>query len=466
MSKELSQLSAVAEQALANMGGDLSKSLTTGYNIGADDRNGGNALRRESLAEDIKLLTYGNQDFTIYPLIDKIQANSTVEQYTVQDDYGQYGQRSFTAEIGLAAINDVKLSQKLARMKYITDTRQASLASLAVNNVADPIEVLQEASMMVVAKTIEYGIFYGNADLSSLGEGQGLQFDGLQKLIDAGNVVDAQGESLSELHLNTAATRIAKGFGLATDAFMPVGVQTGFINNQLNRQWIAQATGVNASGVMLDQFVSARGRINLHGSTIMGMDTLLNETEGLQQNAPAAPIDAAASVADGKGNFQDQDIAAGADYKVRVAGATGPSVAVATAAKVAKAVSEVTLDVTVSNITAVVPDYVEVFRKSTKPGDENYYLVGRVPMSEATTDAQGVSHVKFVDTNAVMPATSEVYVLQMSRDVLALYELIPMLRLDLPSMVTARSFAVAWAGALALFAPKKAARIKNVAMVN
>lgn len=464
MSKELQALSAVAEQALSQIGGEtVSKSFTTGYETGAG-REGSGSVRRESLANDLKNLTFGNQDFTIYPLIAKEVANSTVEQYAIQEGYGDYGQRSFTAEIGMAAINDVKLRQKMAQMKFITDTRQASLASLAVNSVATPTEILQDSAMKVVAKTIEYGIFYGDSNLSALGDGQGLQFDGLQKLIDPKNVIDADGEALSETVLNNAVTRIAKGFGQATDAFMPVGVQTGFINNQLNRQWIAQASGVNASGIQLDQFVSARGRINLHGSTIMGMDTMLNEGEGMQLNAPAAPMEIAAKVAAGKGNFKDVDIANGAEYKVRVVGSTGPSVAKEVTAAVTDEKSEVTLEVKVTNITAVAPDFIEVYRKSAKAGDENFYLVNRTPMSKAEI-VKGVSTVKIVDANAIIPGTASVFVGQMSSDVLALMELIPMMRMDLPSMVTAQSFAVVWAGALKLVAPRKWSEIKNVAMV-
>lgn len=464
MSKEI-KLSAAAEMALQGMGAPVSKSFMTGYNVGEDDRNGGNALRRESLEDEIKNATFGSNDFTIYPLITKKAANSTIEQYVVRNDYGNFGNRSYTGEIGMAAINNPQVFQKVVRMKYITDTQQASLPSLAVNNVEDPLEFLRQSSIMVVAKSIEYGIFYGDADLSAVGEGQGLQFDGLAKLVAPENVIDAKGQVLDEKLLNQASMKVAKGFGTATDAFMPIEVQNGFVTNQLNRQWIAQATGVNESGMELERFRSTRGLINLHGSTIMNKDKVLNLNSPLELNAPAAPVSVEAKVAAGAGVFSATDVAAGADYYVRVQGATGASAPIKSHAALTDTKSEVTLSVKVSNISAVRPDYVEVFRKSTVEGDAEFYLVGRVPMYKAVTDVQGTSTVTFIDKNEARPATSDVFVLEMSPEVLALLELIPMMMFELPQMTTSKSFAMYWGGSIALYLNKRVSILKNVAQV-
>ena len=455
MSKDLN-LSPVAEQLLANLTGDVSKSFTTGYNFGGTDQEGAAALRRQSLADDVKNLTYGDEDFTIFPIIPRLQAHSTVEEYAIQTGYGDTGASRFVREMGVASINDPLLERKIARMKIISDTKRQSLLSAMVNNLADPAQVLQDSAIHVVAKTIEYGLFFGDADLSSVGIGQGVQFDGLEKLAAPENVLDLRGEALSEQQLNRAAVMIAKGFGKATDAFMPIGAQTEFVNNQLNRQWIAQATSVNESGFMLDTFRSTRGAIALHGSTIMDLDVVLDENALVVPTAPSAPLSVTATAAAGAGLFEDKDLANPVQYKVRAVGDNGKSVAVDANVALTTVKDEVTIAVTLSSISQAVPEFVEIFRSDVATG--NFYLIGRVGTFKANA---GV--ITFVDKNETIPGTTKGFVLEMSANTLALYELMPMMRLDLAQVDASLTFSVLFSGALAVFAPKRVVTIKNMA---
>ena len=85
------KLSPLAEELLSNMQGGVSKSFETGYNHGGENQTDAAALRRQSLADDVKNLTFGNEDFTIFPIIPRIQAVSSVEEYAVQNGYGESG---------------------------------------------------------------------------------------------------------------------------------------------------------------------------------------------------------------------------------------------------------------------------------------------------------------------------------------------------------------------------------------
>lgn len=462
----LDNLSDVAKSMLAGItaeqGTDLAKSFETGYNIAGVDQTGASALRMQSLAEDVKNLTYSDEDFTIFPLLPRVVATSTVEQYPIEDGYGEAGASRFVDETGIASINDPSLKQRLARMKYISDTRRLSLVSMQVRNVQDPMAVLTEASMRIIAKTIEYGVFYGDSDLSANGEGQGLQFDGLNKLIDPKNVIDLRGEVLSEQKLNEAATRVAKGFGRATDAFMPIGVQTEFVNNQLNRQFVLmQAPEGLSSGFNVQGFNSSRGHINLHGSTIMDNDKILDESVGLSLDSPVAPTAVKATVNAGAGKFTDADVAGELNYKVRVV-AKGKKASAATAvtAKATDAKSEIALDVTVAGLYQAQPEFIEVFREDVESGV--YFLIGRVPFFKATRGADGF-HLAFTDKNDVMPGTADVFVGEMNERTIALYELMPLLRLPLAQVNASQTFTTLWYGSLALFAPKRWAQLTNVA---
>lgn len=450
-------LSPMAESLLANMQGEVSKSFETGYNHGGENQVDAAALRRQSLANDVKNLTFGNEDFTIFPIIPRFQADNSVMEYAIQNGYGEVGPSRFVRESAISSINDPQLARKVVKMKMISDTKRSSILSAIVNNLASPQEVLQQSAIQVIAKTIEYGIFYGDADLSALGADQGVQFDGLAKLAAKENIVDVRGEALSEQALNRAAINIAKGFGRATDAFMPIGAQNEFINNQLNRQWITQATGVDESGFALDKFRSTRGNIALHGSTIMDMDTVLDEGYAGGQGAPSAPLSVTATEQTGaKGKFTDADVAEPLVYKVRTVGDAGYSVTVDANVKITAKDSAVKVDVKLPNISQALPEFIEVYRQDVESGQ--FYLIAR---QGTYTAVDGV--VSIVDADAVIPGTADVFVMEMTARTLGLYELLPMMRLDLAIVDASRSFSTLWYGAVGLFAPKRVSIIKNVA---
>lgn len=453
---EALKLSPAGEAALLTIpGGAVSKSMTTGYAIGGTDQEGAAALRRESLAPDLKRLTFDNSDFTIFPEIPKLQAKSTVEQYAILDNVGT---AEFVSEMGIATVSDPHLAQHVVRMKYLAATRQMSIAAGLVNNTVDPMQVETDSAMTSIASLIEWAIFYGDSDMSSLGDGNGLQFDGLAKLIDQkNNVTDLRGENLREIDLNNAATVIAKGFGKATDAYMPIGVQAEFDNGQLDRQYVQMsAPGQLISGMNVTAFRSTRGLINLHGSTIMDSRNILNENFVPNQMAPAAPT-VSAKVAKGAGKFFDTDIAE-VTYKVRAVGANGGSRATEVKAAIVEKESEVTLLIEQSAMYNTIADSFEIYRQGKETGA--FYLVGSVAASKLVGNK-----ISFIDVNDTIPETADVFVGEMTSQVLGLYELLPMMRLPLPQMTAAITFSVLWYGALGLFAPKKWVRIKNVKYV-
>ena len=89
------ELSPDAEEALKS-------ALTAGYVINPGDQVDGQALKLESLDQDIKNLTYGSNDFTILPDLLNLgvtQARSTVEQYVQFLKHGKVGHQIFQPEI-------------------------------------------------------------------------------------------------------------------------------------------------------------------------------------------------------------------------------------------------------------------------------------------------------------------------------------------------------------------------------
>lgn len=452
---------ALPEKAIQKIDEVLSKTFTTGSGITPDTQQGASALRREYLENEVKMLTYENKDFTIYPLVHKQQVDNTVAKYAIYNQHGRTGHSRFVREVGVATINDPNIRQKTVQMKFLSDTKQQSLASGLVNNISDPMTILTENAMTVIAKSIEWAIFYGDASLSADTDDQaGIEFDGLHKLIDQKtNVMDLQGRTLTEADLNKAAVVVGKGYGQATDAFMPIGVQADFTNSLLDRQRVVQNApqGGMATGFTFTQMLSTRGPINLHGSTIMENDDVLIEDIIPQQNAPLPPkvITATVETAQG-GQFRAEDVKTHS-YKVVVFSDEAQSLpSEASTAAVANTTDGVKLEIELQAMYQSQPAFVIVYRQGSKTG--HYFQIARI----AASKADGAGKITFLDLNQEIPETADVFVGELSPQVISLFQLLPMMKLPLAQMNATVTFSVLWYGALALYAPKKWVRIKNV----
>lgn len=462
MKNKYSDLASEAAEIMNGVVGsnEINKSFTTGTEIVTEDATGGQAFRRQSLASDVKNLTFGNQDFTIYTIIPRGTARSVIEEYVIQDVYGDYGSSRMVPEIDIATVNNASIQRKVVRIKNISDVRQVSLLSMQVDNIQEPLDFELNNAIMTVAKTIEYNLFYGDSDLTAQGEGQGQEFDGLSKLIPAENVIDLRGEVLTEQSLNQAAVKIAQGgFGTPTDAFLEVGAHANFVNNQLSRQWVTQGAGSDiASGFNVPKFVSARGSIALHGSTIMNKDRTLDLTARQNPQSPATPT-VKATVAEGSAKFANSDLVSPLKYAVVLASKAGKSAPATAVATLASVKTEVSLAIDLGIQIIGDPTHVEIFRFDEKSGQ--YSLVSRIPFSEAKF-ANGTFSVNFVDKNDVIAGTSVGFVGELSDRTIKLLELAPMYRLPLAQVSAAITFTVLWSGALALYAPKRWVKLVNV----
>lgn len=437
---------------------EIIKGFTTGYGITPDTQVDAAALRREFLDDQISMLTWTEGDLSFYRDITKRPSTSTVAKYDVYLAHGKVGHTRFVREIGVAPVSDPSIRQKTVNMKYVSDTKNISIATGLVNNIQDPMQILTDDAIAVVAKTIEWASFYGDASLSeSTEQDAGLEFDGLARLIDKNNVIDAKGESLTEVLLNQASVLVGKGYGTATDAYMPIGVQADFVNQQLDKQvQVVRDNGQNVTmGFNVQGFNSARGFIKLHGSTVMELEQILDEYAMTSPNAPQKAT-VTATVEAGNGTFRDEDIAQPIEYKVVVVSDDAESAPsdVATATVDAKN-KQVKLSIAINNMYQARPQYVAIYRKGLETG--LFYQIARVPASKAQ-----LGTIEFIDTNAQIPETADVFVGEMTPSVLHLFELLPMMRLPLAQINASVTFAVLWYGALALRAPKKWVRIKNV----
>lgn len=444
----------------------LEKSFQTGTGYTPDSQTGAAALRYEYLEDQLHMLTSNLDDFTIFPDIPKKQVTSTVVKYAQYFDHGKVGHSRFVNETGISDINSPTLIQELVTLKFLSDTKNRSLATMLVNNLADPMQVLEESAANVVGKTIEWAIFNGDANLSADPRPDtGLEFNGIHKLVDQKtNVMDLRGDVLSEQVMNEAAVIVAKGYGKPTHAYMPIGVLGEFVNTYiLPRQWV-QNTNQPANittGVATNQFQSFRGPIELKGSTIMENEHILDEDLSPEQNAPLPPRSVTAEVnPNDRGDFREEDMVGPIEYRVTVNSdkhSSAPSEV--ETATVASENASVALNIEVQQLQGGKPVYVSIYRKSKIPGAEFYYLVDRVSASEIGQDGR----LTFIDRNQKIPGTVDVFLGELSARTIGLLELLPLLKINMAQVNASLTFTVLWYGALALYAPKRWVHMKNVA---
>lgn len=453
----------------------INKAMSAGYGITPDTQHDGGALRPESLDREIKQVTWGSEDFTIYNDIARQPSRSTVEKYIVYYDHGRVGHERFQPEIGLGNQTQPSLEQKTVQMKFLSAPSETSMVLQRADVVEDPVAVQEMGAINVLAKTIEWAIFYGDADLTKNEKGSGLQFDGIAKLIDKGNVIDWRGKGLTPALLNRAAVTIGKrGYGVATDAYMPIGIKADFINKYLGAQRILLPTadGMQA-GLNVDSFLSARGTIRLNGSTIMDLDNVLDESKRPVQGAPLAPSVEAETVEDQGGNFLAEDVTEGEDNHVAIPAEVGKSlryrvVAVGSngdsqpsdvvSAKVGKATDGIKLTISLDALSVDAPEYIAVYRQSLIDDEAGaFYLVGRIPGNEINGN-----QFEFVDVDDTIAGTADIFVLENNPQVLNLFEFLPMTKLNLAVVTNATQFAILAQVALRLSFPKRVVQIKNV----
>ncbi|MGI4657182.1 hypothetical protein ACR2XU_27590 [Klebsiella pneumoniae] len=211
------------------------------------------------------------------------------------------------------------------------------------------------------------------------------------------------------------------------------------------------------TGYSVNGFYSSRGFIKLHGSTVMENELILDESLQPLPNAPQPAKVTATVETKQKGAFENEEDRAGLSYKVVVNSDDAQS---APSEEVTATVSNVDDGVKLSiNVNAMYqqqPQFVSIYRQGKETG--MYFLIKRVPVKDAQEDGT----IVFVDKNETLPETADVFVGEMSPQVVHLFELLPMMKLPLAQINASITFAVLWYGALALRAPKKWARIKNV----
>lgn len=443
---------------------NLNKALSTGgsaYADGVEARVDGAALQVESLENSLKVLTYSDQHVKFWKKIAKTPAYSTVEEYNQLLSYGS-NTGGFVPEGILPETDDSKYRRQASFVKFLGTTREVTHPMTLVRSAhGDVIARENQNGILWLMKQLENALFWGDSSLAPAGQ-EGVQFDGLNKLIDKENTIDLAGRQLQDTDINDGAQMLLENFATPTDLYLPFETLSEFSKEYFPKERVIMPTagaGYQA-GLVVNKFQTHGGAVEFQPDLFLQKTKPLNATGTGGVKAPTAPGAVAVVV----GNASDAQFAkSGAGtykYAVTACNRFGESVPTVVEAGVALTADDLAkgVKVTITNAQAmtVAPDYFNIYR-SEKDGDK-LYKVASVPAT--AINANGVT--EYADKNETVANTYTAFMGEFSPEIIAFKQLAPIMKMNLATLGPCIRWMILLYGTPVLYAPKKWMKFTNI----
>lgn len=441
----------------------LNKALSTGgsaYADGVDAQVNGAALQVESLENSLKVLTFSDQHVKFWKKIAKTPAYSTVEEFNQLLSYGS-NSGGFVPEGVLPETDDSQYRRQASFVKFLGTTREVTHPMTLVRSAhGDVIARENQNGILWLMKQLENALFWGDSSLAPAGK-EGVQFDGLNKLIDAENTINLAGRQIQDTDINDGAQMLLENFATPTDLYLPFETLSEFSKEYFPKERVIMPTA-NAgyqAGLVVNKFQTHGGAVEFQP------DLFLQKTKPLSANgtggvkAPTAPQTVAVALNEdntsefynsGKGTYK---------YAVTACNRFGESVpTMATDLAVTESDLHKSVKVTITNATAmtVAPDYFNIYR--SEAGGTQLYKIASVPASSVV--ASGTTEA--TDKNETMPNTYTSFMGEFTPDVIAFKQLAPIMKMNLATLGPCIRWMILLYGTPVLYAPKKWMKFKNI----
>lgn len=443
---------------------ELNKALNTGaygQANGVAAQTNGAALQVESLENSLKVLTYSDQHVKFWKKIAKTPAYSTVEEYNQLISYGS-NTGGFIPEGVLPETDDSEYKRQASFVKFLGTTREVTHPMTLVRSAhGDVIARENQNGILWLMKQLEHGLFWGDSSLAAPGK-EGVQFDGLNKMIDAENTIDIAGKNLKDTDINYAAQMIIENYGTPTDLYLPFETLADFSNEYFPKERVimpTQGAGYQA-GLVVNKFQTHGGPVDFQPDLFLQKTKPLSATGTGGVKAPTAPATVVATINnDGTGAEFGKSGAGTYGYSVTACNRFGESVPT-NAEDVAVTSSDLTkgVKITITNASSMVvaPEYFCIYR--TEANGKQKYCIAKIPA--ASVNASGVT--TFIDKDETMPNTYTSFMGEFTPEVIAFKQLAPIMKMDLAMLGPSYRWMILLYGVPQLYAPKKWVRIKNI----
>lgn len=445
---------------------ELNKALTAGHEYAEQlpqQMTGGAVHQYESLDKTLRLVTYEMKNLKFWPDIPKDQAYNTVEEFDVQNSYGNNSTPFFN--MGDAPVSrDAGYSRHVAKVKYVGTQRQ----------VHHNLTLVRAAHGPVVAREVKNGTMYilgeqerwlmeGDENVNSL------EYAGVATQIAAGDtnnkfqaqafegydtnssvVFDLRGDILDEDNMEIIALTVMNNFGYPTDMYLDTKAHSDFSRTFFPKQRIAAPGSTVRGGVIVPDYQSSAGVFALKSSVFRrprrGYLTVANNAQ-----APATPVISVqpAKASDAASKFETSD-AGSYRYVVSAFNEYGESAGVATSAVSVVAGDKVSLTVADQASTYGFM----VFRSQKDGAATTAELIKRVAKGATTTVVE--------DLNNDLPGLSKAYLMKMDADNIGFKQLAPLMKMDLAIVGTSYRWMQLHYGMPMVFTPRFNVMVKNI----
>lgn len=443
---------------------NLNKALSTGgsaYAAGVSAQVDGAALQVESLENSLKVLTYGDKHVKFWKKIAKTPAYSTVEEYNQLLSYGS-NTGGFVPEGILPETDDSQYRRQASFVKFLGTTREVTHPMTLVRSAhGDVIARENQNGILWLMKQLENALFWGDSSLAPVGK-EGLQFDGLNKLIDKENTIDICGGQLQDTDINDGAQMLLSNFATPTDLFLPFETLSEFSKEYFPKERVIMPTAGQGyqAGLVVNKFQTHGGPVEFQP------DLFLQKTKPLSTNgtggvkAPTVPQSITLAVADGTGAEFGKTGVGTYQYAVTACNRFGESVPVNAVSGIALTTDDMSkgVKITIKNATAmtVAPDYFNIYR-SEKDGTA-LYKVASVPAQSTNANGETV----YVDKNETIANTYTAFMGEFSPEVIAFKQLAPIMKMNLATLGPCIRWMILIYGTPILYAPKKWMKFTNI----
>lgn len=446
---------------------ELNKALTTGAYAqanGVAGQTNGAALQVESLENSLKVLTYSDKHVKFWKKIAKTPAYSTVEEYNQLLSYGS-NTGGFVPEGVLPETDDSEYRRQASFVKFLGTTREVSHPMTLVRSAhGDVIARENQNGILWLMKQLEHALFWGNSKLAAPGK-EGVQFDGLNQMIDAENIYDCKGSELKDTDINYGAQMIIENYGTPTDLYLPFETLADFSNEYFPKERVimpTQGAGYQA-GLVVNKFQTHGGAVDFQPDLFLQKTKPLSGTGTGGTKAPTAPGSVVVTLASETNAEFGKSNASGAgtySYSVTACNRFGESVPTACSEDIAITGSDLAkgVKIVITNPSAMVvaPEYFKVYR--TEANGTQKYCIMEIPAQSVA--ASGETTV--IDLNKTLPNTYTAFMGEFTPEVIAFKQLAPIMKMDLALLGPAYRWMILLYGVPQLYAPKKWMKFVNI----
>jgi len=465
--------------------GELRKALYAGTGTDSATFIGGRALQIQDLEMTLINAVFSQDEAKLYKRMKMRNATATVHEFTRRDEVGaDFG--GVAEEGGSGMETDQDLKRITVPMKTLQTKRAVTLHMLASQAIDDAKASEKLAGTLTLLRRLEKNLFVGDSLVVPA------EFDGLQKSIPgnynlltgspgdvAEQVIDLRGKAIDdstlvgEYSLTTAARLIRDAFGKADAAYMSLTVMQDIqklIRERVRFPILQPNQADTATGALFtnnwstpfgmlelidDVFLRERG-ISIT-STMPLLKPMIPGAVTPTAGAPTPPVVSLFITGVDNGSYR---------YMVTSENKYGESDPVYSAVTAVAAGEVVTFSIAVCSGAGSMPTGYRIYRseKDVDPGTvlTGYKLIGRFPWIGDPTAAAATNGL---DQNAVLPDTSDIYVLTTDPMYQALewLQFLPLMEFTLyPTETAMYPFLIMLVGALATKIPKRHVRIMNV----